>query len=680
MHDFGSTFLKFTIVMAVVSNFAYPQTPEDAKTDRQIIRTRHEIFTTRSNPKTLPLPKEDGAFHFAIYGDRTGGNVAGLKFLRQAVKDTNLMAPDFVMTVGDLIQGYNRPKEWLAEMTEFQDIMSGLKMNWFPVAGNHDIYWDFRDRNRPKIHHEANYEEHFGPLWYSFSHKKNGFIVLYSDEGDPKTGEKSFRESRLQNMSPEQLKFLDEALLKLAKCNQIFVFLHHPRWLGGNYEGSNWPEVHRRLVAAGNVKGVFGGHIHHMTFEGPVDGIEYYTLATTGAHLEMDSPSLGFLHHFNIVTVRENDFTVATIPVGAVIDPKTFKLDFLADVQKVRAIRPVRVGERLKIDLESSSVGDYSFRVNNPGSFPIEVTVTPNLHSKWQALPDHQHVIIPPGKSEGMRFHFFRRSDSDLGWADFALPSFNMNIDYLHTSARIRIPETHFPVDVSIDNSGLPHGEDRKKCLVLRGVQSSSPRRAIFNFPNDSVRISSSDVNIPQGPFSVEAWLNPTDVENSRAVIAKTQSSEYAIFLHDGRPQFDVHLDGRYISPTTDKALQTNKWTHLAGVFDGEEARLYIDGKLASKLPASGTRTTNNLPLFIGADPDGFGNPTREFAGKIDEVRVSKIARYTENFEPDFRFKRDSDTLLLLHLDQAFGPFLLSDTDSDVTAIKLGRSEIRTRN
>ena len=92
--------------------------------------------------------------------------------------------------------------------------MSNLKMNWMPVAGNHDIYWDFRDSNRPNLHHEENYEKHFGPLWYSFVHKEQGFVVLYSDEGNPKTGEKSIRDPELQNVSAEQMDFLKQTLKK----------------------------------------------------------------------------------------------------------------------------------------------------------------------------------------------------------------------------------------------------------------------------------------------------------------------------------------------------------------------------------------------------------------------------------------------------------------------------------
>ena len=119
-----------------------------------------------------------------------------------------------------------------------------------------------------------------------------------------------------------------------------------------------------------------------------------------------------------------------------------------------------------------------------------------------------------------------------------------------------------------------------------------------------------------------------------------------------------------------------NEWSHVAGVYDGKQVRLYIKGKLQESADVSGERTTNDHPLFVGADPDGFGNPTREFAGQIDEVRVSTSARYTDDFEPSQRFESDKESLLLLHMDQAVGPFLLHDGEQKMAVIRSGRAEI----
>ena len=163
------------------------------------------------------------------------------------------------MTVGDLIQGYNTTEPWLDQMREYRETMNGLLCPWFPVAGNHDIYW--RGPDRPAEEHEQRYEQHFGPLWYAFDHKGCRFIVLYSDEGNPETGERNFSKPDCQVMSPAQKAWLTQMVTEGASMRHQFVFLHHPRWRKGSY-GDDWDQVHDILVSGGNVRAVFAGHIH----------------------------------------------------------------------------------------------------------------------------------------------------------------------------------------------------------------------------------------------------------------------------------------------------------------------------------------------------------------------------------------------------------------------------------
>ena len=345
-----SFFVSFSLVLLVFQSPSPAEPSEDPAPEVQIQTHPHyhphphptthnaaRFVTSRANAMQLPLPEETDAFTFAVFGDRTGGPAEGIEILKKAVADTNLFEPDLVMTVGDLIQGYNDKSAWIPQMQEYKSVMGKLLCPWFPVAGNHDVY--FRGQDRPKRHHEANFEMHFGPLWYAFEHKGSWFITLFSDEGNPETGEKSFNEPELQRMSPEQFEWLKSVLQKAKTSDHVFLFLHHPRWLGRNY-GDDWEKVHEALVAAGNVRAVFAGHIHRMRYDGPRDGIEYVTLATVGGGQSGLSENAGFLHHYNLVTVRKQQIAMACIPVGEVMNLREITGKVSEDVQRIAATPP----------------------------------------------------------------------------------------------------------------------------------------------------------------------------------------------------------------------------------------------------------------------------------------------------------------------------------------------------
>ena len=40
-----------------------------------------QVHTDRPDPRPLPLPTEEQAFSFVVYGDRTGGPAAGVEVL-----------------------------------------------------------------------------------------------------------------------------------------------------------------------------------------------------------------------------------------------------------------------------------------------------------------------------------------------------------------------------------------------------------------------------------------------------------------------------------------------------------------------------------------------------------------------------------------------------------------------
>lgn len=630
------------------------------------------VDTSRpTGAQLLKLPKEDEAFGFVVFGDRTGGPPEGMRVLAQAVADTNLLDPDLVFTVGDLVQGYNAREQWLQQAAEFKAAMQKLRMPWFPVAGNHDIYW--RGDGRPAGEHEGDYEAEFGPLWYAVRHKKCLFVALYSDEGDPATGVKDFNKPECQRMSPAQYDWLAGALARAqddAGVRHVFVFLHHPRWL--SQYGDDWERVHRLLAGNGKVAAVFAGHIHRMRFDGVRDGIRYYTVASVGAYLEMETPQAGFLHEFHVVTVRPEGITVAALPVGTVMDPQAIPGELSEDVARLHGgLPPLDVecipdGAGDPVHADGSVASLVTMRFHNPTSRAIELEVIPAADASWAFAPDHQHLLIPPGRDGATTFGM-RRAISAL---PFAMPSVAVRCDYLAPDRRIALPEQRHELDLP------PPAALGGDLAGPNGVLALDGKSACLTVP--SARLS-----LPDGPLTVETWVRGANWKGRRAIVAKTENSEFSLFGSDGKPLFSVHLGGSYVEAgAADAVLADGAWHHLAGVYDGEEVRLYVDGRLAAATPGTGRRTTNALPLCVGADPDKNGKPVSYVGGQLDEVRVSTTARYRGlAFAPPARHVPDADTALLLHCDADFGPWAADASPAHVHARRQGaaRCELADR-
>jgi len=608
------------------------------------------ILTDRPEPVLLPLPKEEDVFHFVVYGDRTGGPPEGIRVLAQAVKDTNLLGPDLVMTVGDLVQGYNERASWLAQMAEYKLTMGGLKMPWYPVAGNHDVIWN--GSPPPQGHHESDFERHFGPLWYWFPFKNAAFVVLFTDEGDRTTNRKGWGAPELNRISDEQLQWLKKTLRDAADKDHVFVFCHHPKWQP-NYPGSNWDAVHKLLKDAKNVTAVFAGHIHRQRYDGKRDGIEYFTLAAVGAGMPFDIPGTGYLHHFNVVTVRKDRIDVATVPVGRVLDPREMTPERLADIDRARALAPLPP-DPLTLGADGAADGQGSVRLENPTTRPLAVTLTLDADDAlWALAPDHAHFILPPRGGRTLEFRYRRSGDLDA----LAAPRVGIQVDYLGESMRVALPKTSTVLPVRL--AGIP--EDLRVARADRALRLGG--RGCLTAP----------LEIPDGPFTVEGWLNASDLAGRRGFLAKTERSDFGILLYDGAPAFHVFVGDAYANAKSTDAVDAATWHHLAGVFDGAEARLYVDGRLVAKGAGSGARRRNPYPFCVGADPDRRGEPTSFFEGRIDEVRVSRVARYSgDAFTPARTFEPDADTLLLLHCDGLVGPFAVDHSPAEAHALRRG--------
>jgi hypothetical protein len=208
---------------------------------------------------------------------------------------------------------------------------------------------------------------------------------------------------------------------------------------------------------------------------------------------------------------------------------------------------------------------------------------------------------------------------------------------------RYVLPErtVEFPLDAG--TIPLPAAPVREQVLGLDG--------------KSAVLLDADEVALPQGAFTLETWFRAEEYGDRTGLIGKMQMSEYGIFVTGGVPQFSVFLNDAYVVVKATKPVPAGQWSHVAGVFDGEEVRLYVDGERVGVKPGKGSRKLNKLPLVLGADVTSQGAATSHFHGQLDATRLTRGAVYSgERFNPARRLSpAPGATVFLSNYDATLG-------------------------
>ena len=180
------------------------------------------------------------------------------------------------------------------------------------------------------------------------------------------------------------------------------------------------------------------------------------------------------------------------------------------------------------------------------------------------------------------------------------------------------------------------------------GLSLTNTKSGRFNGSNARIRVTdnspqngsanSNAYKISGTSITVEAWINLASLPSSgteylvvgRPATLSNSDPFYSYALrvkNGGNARFNFHLsdgtEGSAFGTTADTvSVETGKWYHLAGTFNGTSAKLYVNGQLKSENITSGDSiSTGAVGFYIGGFLDGY------FNGLIDEVRLWNVAR-----------------------------------------------------
>jgi hypothetical protein len=330
-------------------------------------------------PWTSLAPATDpDEFRFAVVTDRTGEHRDGV--FEAAMGKLNLVRPEFVVSVGDLIEGYTDDRAVLTrEWDELESFVGRLQMPFFYVAGNHDM-------SNAVMAEE--WKARFGPSFYHFTYKGVLFVALNSEL----FAMVHDRSASLPGpwTQAEQMAFLERTLAENRDVRWTFVLVHQPLW-DSPQPHADWTKAEALLADRPHT--VFAGHFHRYA-QHLRGGRQYITLATTGGGTRLRGTPWGEFDHVAQVAMTRDGPVIANLRLdgilpGDVVDEELRGL--------VRKLETSVAAEPFVSPSRYFSRGTARFSVANPAARPLHVVA--RILPSRDLVPDEveERISVAPG-------------------------------------------------------------------------------------------------------------------------------------------------------------------------------------------------------------------------------------------------------------------------------------------
>jgi hypothetical protein len=126
------------------------------------------------------------------------------------------------------------------------------------------------------------------------------------------------------------------------------------------------------------------------------------------------------------------------------------------------------------------------------------------------------------------------------------------------------------------------------------------------------------------GQITIASWVKIRSVPAEYTAIVTKGDSSWRLSTAQRERKFHCSVNN-YNSIILDGSttVDANEWYHVAMVYNGDEIRIYVDGKLDATKPWKDGIAKNDFDVLIGENAEQKG---RSFDGLIDDVRIYNYA------------------------------------------------------
>ncbi len=290
---------------------------------------KHDVVGLNT-PWSFQPPSQPGdRFTFAVIGDLNSGERAGV--LEVAVEQIKLLKPDFILSIGDLVEGGTEDTAQLKkEYDHFDERMRKANAPIFHLGGNHDLtnplmrkYWEHR----------------YGKRYYHFVYKNALFMVLDSEDYPEE------RMWKIYKARKRAIQLLDSGKIELAQLTEYyrmpervtgeisdaqsayfekviadhphvrwtFVLMHKPVW----QRTGNGSMERIEAALASRKYTVLNGHQHKYSYT-ERNQRDYIMMGTTGGG--QDPTSDRAFDHILFATITNDEPAIANLKLGGILN------------------------------------------------------------------------------------------------------------------------------------------------------------------------------------------------------------------------------------------------------------------------------------------------------------------------------------------------------------------------